>query len=725
MKKRFRGIATKLNSIIIFSLLISFVILTVVVGYIAGENAEESSLGYAEEMTKYVASELDKLLSNHLKIVISMSNVLTTELTQDKLKIIRMLQKQFESSEWIVATYAGYEPSMFDKDDESFIYNNEELLAFVNDGAELDRSLLGPKAKRLFDSFRYVSPDSIRNDERFILMFSHGENGQFLPFVTGTQDSTMVQHLYNIDIYDFYMGPKRTNAPIVVAPWTFQAARFLTIAAPIQWPDGRFRGVTGLNLDVGEFLTTYNDLKVFNDGYVFIIYKDGMLITYPQEDLTFVTNIRDIGERFGGMDIEKLISDIDIGRPGILEGKDPMYGNNAWFVYHPVKTGNWGVVIVAPEKDIYAAKTHLLTVIVILMSFAVIFIAGIIVLLTRRIVKPVGEMQKALEEVTGGDFTYKISFDSHDEIGRMGQALNTMADSLHAKANLASRIAEGDISSDVELLSEADKLGFALKRMTNNLNAFLSQIQDVSSQVETGSEDVANASLNLSDGAGTQAANLVQITSSIAEISAQTNQNAEHSNRANELSKSVRVSADKGSKDMEMMMQAMQTIKESGDNIIEILKIIVYIADKTNLLAINAGIQAAHAGEHGKGFAVVAKEIRDLSARTAIAANDTSELINESIKNVQNGIKIAGQTQTSFTQIVEGVTHVYDIIGEIAVASNEQAQALAQIKDNLRQIEGVTQNNRITAAQTAAAAEELSKQATNLRMLLNRFKLRG
>jgi len=725
MKKKFWGIGTKLYFIIILSLLILFAVLTVVIGYIAGENAEEVSLGYAEETTKYVVSEIDKLLSNHLKIVISMSNVLTTEMTQDKLKIIDMLQKQFEASEWIVATYAGYEPYQFDGSDDGYIYNNEELVAFANESVEPDLSLLGPKARRLYDSFKHIPPDSIRNDEKYIELFSHGENGQFLPFITGNADSSLVQHLYNIDIYDFYMGPKRTNAPVVVPPWTFEEARFLTICAPIQWPDGRFRGVTGLNLNVGEFLRKHNDLRVFENGYIFIIYKDGMLITYPDEDMTFVTNLRDIKSRFGDMDIEKLISDVANGYPGILKGKDPLHGEDAWFVYNTVETGNWGVVVVAPQKDIYAAKNRLLNIIVFMMFIVIVFISGIIVILTRRIVQPIGTMQKALNIVTDGDFTCKLSFDSNDEIGRMGKALNTMADSLHAKANLAGLIAEGDISHNVELVSTADKLGLALQRMTDNLNVFLSQIRDVSSQVEAGSEDMAKASRDLSEGAGKQADNIAQIASSVNEISAQTKLNAGHSNHANELSKSVRSSADAGTNDMESLMEAMLTIRESGDNIIEILKIIVYIADKTNLLALNAEIEASHAGKHGKGFSVVAKEMRNLAARTAIAANDTSELIDKTIETVRNGTHIAEQTHASFSQIVEGVTSVYNIVGEIAKASNEQALALDQINENLHEIETVTQNNTATSGQSAQAAEQLSNQATDLLQLVSRFKLKS
>ena len=723
MNKKFWGIGTKLYFIIILSLLILFAVLTVVIGYTTGKNAEEVSLGYAEETTKYVASEIDKLLSNHLNIVISMSNVLTTEMTQDKQKIIDMLRKQRESSDWIVGTYAGYEPYQFDGSDDGYIYNNEELLAFVNDGVEPDLSLLGPQARRLYDSFKHISPDSIQNDEKFIDLFSHGENGQFLPFLTGNADSSRVQHLYNIDIYDFYMGPKRTNAPIVVRPWTFEDTRILTIAAPIQWPDGRFRGVTGLNLNVAEFLRKHNKLRVFDTGYVFIIYNDGLLITYPEEDMTFVTNLRDIKSRFGDLDIEKLISDVANGYPGILKGKDPLHGDDAWFVYNAVETGNWGVVVVAPKKDIYAAKNRLLSIIVIMMFIAIVFISGIIVLLTRRIVRPIGNMQKALKIVTDGDFTCKLSFKSNDEIGRMGKALNTMADSLHAKANLAGLIAEGDISQDVELVSEADKLGLALQRMTDNLNVFLSQIRDVSSQVEAGSENMAKASLDLSEGAGTQADNIAQIASSVNEISAQTKLNASHSDHANELSKSVRSSADAGTNDMKSLMEAMQTIRESGDNIIEIIKIIVYIADKTNLLALNAEIEASHAGKHGKGFSVVAKEMRNLAARTAIAANDTAELIDKTIVSVRNGTHIAEQTHASFSQIVEGVTSVYNIVGDIAKSSNEQALALAQINENLHQIEAVTQNITTTAEQSAQAAEQLSNQATDLRQLVSRFIL--
>ncbi len=722
---RFRDwpIGKKITVIITLCLLVAFIFLTLVVGYVTGKNAVSSSMQYVHEITEHIAVDIDKLLSNHLMIVESTANTLTVEMTYNKNKIIELLKKQFDTSDWIVATFAGYEPDAFDGEGEKFTYNNDEMVAFVNEGISIDTGKLGAEALKLYKKFSTLPPETIRHDPDYGFLFSHGENGQFLPFVTGNRDSTLIQHLYNIDIYDFYQAPKRINGSVIVPPWTFNDARFLTICTSIKWPDGTFRGVAGLNIDVGEFLQRFNDMHIYEGGYVFIIYKNGMLITYPEEDITFTTNIRDIRDQFGDLNVDKLIGDISMKYSGVQQGTDPITGKDARFVYQPLEIGEWGVVVVVPDEDIFRSKKHLLSIILLVLFVTVVFISTVSIVFVHRIVDPIGDIMQALNTVTDGNFSHKLAIHSKDEIGQMGDAINAMSDSLHTKATHASRIAEGDISENITLVSKVDKLGLALQGMTSKLNELLSRIHEVSGEVETESSELVKGSAHLTEGAVQQVESIAVIASSISEISAQTTMNAEHANRANEVSKTVSESADNGAHDIESMVKAMESIKNAGDNINEVLALIEYIASKTNLLALNAEIEAAHSGEDGKGFAVVAGEVRNLADRTATAVSQTTRLIEDMLKSVEHGNLIALQTQKSLTEIVEGVNRVTQLMEEIAEASTEQADALSHVNKNLHQIENVTKNNSVTSENATKAARQLSLQATNLRKLVSRFKL--
>ena len=291
----------------------------------------------------------------------------------------------------------------------------------------------------------------------------------------------------------------------------------------------------------------------------------------------------------------------------------------------------------------------------------------------------------------------------------------------------ANQIADGDLNVTIELdtKDEVGELAKAFRLMIENINEVMTNINSASEQVASGSRQVSDSSMSLSQGATEQASSIEELTASIEEIAAQTRQNAASAEKAEEMTTSAQKGAEKGNSQMADMLSAMTEINDSSNSISKIIKVIDDIAFQTNILALNAAVEAARAGQHGKGFAVVAEEVRNLAARSANAAKETTAMIEGSIQKVEGGTKIANETAKALKEIVEGISQATLLVGEIATASQEQALGVDQINQGITQISDVVQTTSATSEETAAASEELSGQAELLKTQVETFKLRN
>jgi methyl-accepting chemotaxis protein len=269
------------------------------------------------------------------------------------------------------------------------------------------------------------------------------------------------------------------------------------------------------------------------------------------------------------------------------------------------------------------------------------------------------------------------------------------------------------------------KAGEEAKEQAEKLTALLGEIDVAAEQVSVGTRQVSDGSQQIAMGATEQSSAIEQLNSSVSGIAAQTRQNAVNANQASELTLKVQQEASEGSAQMDAMQQAMNEINESSENISKIIKVIDDIAFQTNILALNAAVEAARAGIHGKGFAVVAEEVRNLAARSASAAKETTEMIERSIIKADAGVRIADSMSIALKSIVEGVAQAAKLATEIAGASNEQANAIAQVNQGLEQMAQVVQMNSATSEEAAAASEELSGQAELLKSMVAQFGHEG
>jgi len=346
--------------------------------------------------------------------------------------------------------------------------------------------------------------------------------------------------------------------------------------------------------------------------------------------------------------------------------------------------------------------------------------------IARSISLPLGDAAQMLEEIADGHLTRRLNLQRKDEIGSLAQTMDTFADSLQKEiVDPLGKLAQGDLRIEVSPRDDEDVLRNALKKLGDDLSNIVQDIQDSSNQIDSGSGQVADSSQALSQGATQQASSLEEINSSLQQLTSQTEHNADSSRTAQQLTEGVKRDAEAGNTQMEQLNGAMGEIVKASDDIYKIIKVIDEIAFQTNLLALNAAVEAARAGQHGKGFAVVAEEVRNLAARSAKAARETSDLIQGAMEKAEAGSSMANMTAESLEKIVNGVIRASDIVTEIAHASTEQAEGIKQITAGVGQIDDVTQQNTASAEETAAASAELRNQAANLKGLVQHFQLQS
>ena len=260
------------------------------------------------------------------------------------------------------------------------------------------------------------------------------------------------------------------------------------------------------------------------------------------------------------------------------------------------------------------------------------------------------------------------------------------------------------------------------RAMTQQVRRVVGELDQSASGVAQAAQQITAASQSLAEGASEQAASLEETSASLEELTSMVQRNASSAQQAKALSGQTRSAADTGAADMEQMRQSMLAIKSSSDDIAKIVKSIDEIAFQTNILALNAAVEAARAGEAGAGFAVVADEVRNLAQRSAVAAKETADKIQDAISKTNQGVTVSTKVASSLKLIIDKARQVDDLVGEIAAASNEQSQGISQINTAVTGMDKVTQNNAASAEESASAAQELVSQAESVKTSVGTLK---
>jgi len=455
-------------------------------------------------------------------------------------------------------------------------------------------------------------------------------------------------------------------------------------------------------------------------------------ITFFYGDTRRATTIRDSeGNRATGTKADAEVVSAVLSQGQEYHSEDVIVdGEHFYGYYMPVKDTEGKIVGMAfagkPKDEVTSYILSQVNVIVVIAVVIYVICVYVSVAVSRkRFLKPIEKLSSVATELSKGNINQEVKRETNDEFGDLTDAFAVLIENTDRQAHLAERMADGDLTVTYTPAGEQDVMGNAIQKMVEDNNYNLAAIQYAAEKMTAGIQEVAGASNSLAHGTTQQASAIEEMTASIAGIANSAEVNAEDAEKANELVQTTKEEALLSNNQMKQMITAMQEISEASDSVAKIMKAIDDIAFQTNIIALNASVEAARAGVHGRGFAVVAEEVRSLAGRAAEAAKDSAELIENSIQKTETGSLLAAQTAASLEQILGSVENMASLVSRIAEASASQSESVGQVNTGIAQVADVLQTNSATSEQCAAASEELSGLAGQLREAVSKYRLRA
>lgn len=498
----------------------------------------------------------------------------------------------------------------------------------------------------------------------------------------------------------------------------------LSAAAPVyDDATGEVLGAVGMDISLDHMTKIMSEYKIGRKGYILLLSENGTFLYHPKSDI-IQKNIKDI-------DISQNVIDAVMSKSNEFLKYKADGSTKYGFLQH---AGDTGYIVLSnlPFLEYYAMLLLMVVVLTIVFAIGIVLIAVSIKRSATSLTKPILELNHTAQQLAAGNLDVNLHITSENEIGELGESIQKTVNRLKEyivyideTSEVLAQIADGKLSINLknDYVGEFQKIKIALLNISDSMNQVMLGINESSEHVSVGAFELASASQVLAEGAEQQASSIEQLTITTNNVADQVENSRKEAEASAEATSQAATIIKQNQENMKMMMDAMNKIHQTSQQVVGIIQTIEDIASQTNLLSLNASIEAARAGEAGRGFAVVADEIGKLALESSKAANTTKELIEISMEEINKGNTITVSAMNSLKQSVSAVDHVNKMIQETAQNAAVQAENMKQLRAGIEEISHGIQDNSAASQETSATSEELASQAEILNKMVQKFEL--
>ncbi|MSS64631.1 methyl-accepting chemotaxis protein [Velocimicrobium porci] len=639
----------------------------------------------------------------------------------------------------VITTYSGYTSSK----EAIFKSEKKEAIESVSKYANLFDGWLSSKEMLATTMSKAIEQGEIKNKNRsyvapLIKSIIDTTDGLLDSYV-GFENKEMyvsvnpVPDDYDCTKRDWYQKAKEKGEAVYTSPYMDASTgqMIITIAAPC-YEKNKLIGVYGCDIAVDYLVGLASEIKITENGYpVFIDEDNNILVHKEKKYLPSISSGEEEKTNLNSLDCDykSIINKLENGETQFATGKD-VDGEEKYFSFSKLDTTKWVVGYVIPQEDFNASINKIVRKFGIILIISVIIGNIFVSIILTKILKPLKKMKQMADEMSKGNLNVTFQYNGNDEIGALYHSMESTNQTIKGYIKDISyalgEMAEGNFNVwiDKEYVGDFRPIKESLNKIIMSLNKVFYEIGEATSQVSEGADNVAQEATSLASGVSEQTMTIKQLEESVNLVVNKVENNKNNAIYARELASKSKTEIEISNEKMESLLQAMKEISEMSEEIHKIVKTIDDIAFQTNILSLNAAVEAARSGEAGKGFAVVADEVRNLAGKSSLAASQTADLIERTVEAVKKGGELAYETAQSLSSVVDKTVEVDKYMEGIAESSNDEAKFMGDISSGIDTITSVVERNNCGAQNSAASSEELSGQSTVMKEMIGRFQLR-